>query len=113
MSHTVLDSDGIEYKEKTPDEVLDYIVDWAAATNNVPGASDNWLAVSESIASIDVSSDTGINIDSSSITDSSTSVTLWLSGGTAGTNYDIAVKVTTSSGRVAVRTIRIKVISKR
>jgi len=92
---------------KDPNAVLDYVFDWAASTNGT-GSSD-WLATAETISTKTITSTTGITVDSSSITDSNTSVTVWLSGGTAGTDYEIACKIVTSASRTDERTITIMV----
>jgi hypothetical protein len=82
---------------KDPSAVLDYKFDFASSTNG-NGGSD-WLQSGETISSHTITEDSGITVDSSSITDTSTSVTVWLSGGTAGTTYRIACLVVTSAGR--------------
>ena len=92
---------------KDPNAVLDYVFDWAASTNGT-GSSD-WLASAETISTKTITSTTGITVDSSTITDSSTSVTVWLSGGTAGVDYEVACKIVTSASRTDERTITIMV----
>lgn len=96
--------------QKDPDAVLDYLFDFAASTNG-NGASD-WLDSGETISSRTVTADTGITVDSSVITNSSTSVRVWLSSGTAGTSYDVACKIVTSGGRTDERTITIDVMER-
>ena len=91
---------------KDPDAVLDYKWDFAASTNG-SGDSD-WLASGETISSHTVTADTGLTVDSSSITDTNTSVTAWLSGGTAGTDYGVTCQIVTSASRTDDRTITIK-----
>ena len=91
---------------KDPDAVLDYKFDWKASTNGT-GTSD-WLGSSETIASHTIDADTGITVDSSSQTDTNTSVTVWLSGGTAGTEYKVRCEIVTSASRTDERTIKIK-----
>ena len=89
---------------KDPSAVLDYVFDWT-----------KWLATGETIAVdsetdeklITITADTGITVDSSAESDGK--VTVWLSGGTAGINYKVACKITTSAGRTDERTIWIKV----
>lgn len=71
---------------KDPDAVLDYTSDWAS-----------WLAGGETISTSTFTADSGITIDSQS--NSTTSGTVWLSGGTAGTNYTIRHRITTSASR--------------
>jgi len=92
---------------KDPDAVLDYKFDWAAFTNST-GTSD-WLASGETIASHTIDADTGITVDSSSATDTNTSVTVWLSAGTAGTTYNVRCEIVTSDSRTDERTIKIAV----
>ena len=95
---------------KDPDAVLDYKWDWAADTNGStdPDATD-WLASGETISSAVITVPTGITKDSDSLTDTSTSVTAWLSGGTAGTHYEVACKIVTSESRTDERTIKVHV----
>jgi hypothetical protein len=94
---------------KDPDAVLDYKFDWAPLTNGVSGAASDWLQSGETISDHTITATTGITVDSSSITDSNTSVTVWLSGGTAGTDYSIVCHITTSAEREDDRTIFIRV----
>lgn len=91
---------------KDPSAVLDYKFDWKALTNG-SGTSD-WLASSETISTKTITASTGITVDSSSLTDTNTSVTVWLSGGTAGSDYTVACKIVTSAGRTDERTITIQ-----
>jgi len=80
---------------KDPDEVLDYTFDWATWLNG------------DTIASDTVTVDTGLTKDSDS--NDTDSVTVWLSGGTAGTAYKVSSKIVTAAGRTAERTIIITV----
>ena len=84
---------------KDPSAVLDYAFDWTG-----------WLAAGETITDHTITADTGITVDSS--TESDGKVTVWLSGGTAGINYKVACKITTSAGRTDERTIWIKVVER-
>jgi len=81
---------------KDPSAVLDYAFDWT-----------EWLASGETITDHTITADTGITVDSS--TESGGKVTVWLSGGTAGINYKVACKITSTAGRTDERTIWIKV----
>ena len=92
---------------KDPDAVLDYKFDWKAETNST-GNSD-WLISGETISSHTITADTGITVDSSSETDTDTSVTVWLSGGTDKVDYSVACEIVTSDGRTDERTATIKV----
>ena len=84
---------------KDPSAVLDYVFDWT-----------EWLAAAETITVHTITADTGITVDSSTELDGK--VTVWLSGGTAGINYKVACKITTSAGRTDERTIWIKVVER-
>jgi|SRR5581483_1902706 hypothetical protein len=92
---------------KDPDAVLDYKFDWAPLTHG-SGGSD-WLAASEVITSFAVMADSGITVNSSSATDANTSVTVWLSGGTDGSDYNVTCHITTSLGRQDERSMSIVV----
>ena len=83
---------------KDPDAVLDYAFDWSS-----------WLdsTAPETISSHTITVATGLTKDSDS--ESAGVVTVWLSGGTAGTTYTVACEITTSKGRTDERTIIIKV----
>ena len=98
--------------KKDPDAVLDYKFDFKALTNG-SGPSD-YLGTSEIIASYVLTPEDGITVDSDGKTDSDTSVTIWLSGGTVGSHYDIACKITTNSSpaRVDERTITVDIVDK-
>lgn len=83
--------------EKSPSAVLKYKFDWS-----------DWLASGETISTRTVTPEEGITVDSSSITDTNTSVTVTLSGGTVGNVYDVACLITTSDSQTDERTIKIK-----
>jgi len=81
---------------KDPGAVLDYMWDWS-----------DWLATGDTIDSALITAASGIVLDSS--TNTTTTATAWLSGGTAGQAYDVVCKVVTVDGRTDERTIRIVV----
>ena len=41
-----------------------------------------------------------------------TTVTVWLSGGTAGVKYDVACRITTTGGRTDERTVSVRVLER-
>lgn len=82
--------------QKDPADVLDYVFDWSA-----------WLGVGETISTSIVTVASGLTKDSN--TNTSTAVTVWLSGGTAGTSYKVANKITTNQARTVEKTIIIQV----
>jgi hypothetical protein len=81
---------------KDPEAVLDYPVDWS-----------DWLATGETISEVVWTVPTGLTKDSQS--ESGGVAVAWISGGTAGTEYRIECKVTTSQGRTDERSFFIKV----
>jgi hypothetical protein len=81
--------------EKDPDAILDYTVDWS-----------RWLGTDTILAS-QWTVPTGLTQVSSSNT--STSATVWLSGGTAGQAYTVTNRITTAGGRTDERSIVINV----
>jgi len=87
------------YIEKDPYAVLDYSLDWT-----------NWMPAGDTITSISVTAQTGITIDSTTNTDYI--ATAYISGGTAGTIYNIEFKIVTTNGLRDSRNFRIKVLEK-
>lgn len=85
--------------EKDPDAVLDYQFDWS-----------DWLPDGDTIDSYTVTEEDGITVDSDSAT--STAVTVWLSGGAAGENYNVVCHIVTTAGREDDRTAVIVVKEK-
>jgi hypothetical protein len=85
--------------EKDPSAVLDYQVNW-----DVP--FDSWLA-GDTIAGVVWTVAPGLTQVSQA--NSTTAATIWLSGGTAGTTYQVACRITTAAGRTDERTFRIAV----
>jgi hypothetical protein len=79
---------------KDPSASLDYVNDWTS-----------WLATGETISTSTWTVPTGITKDSDSKT--STTTTIWLSGGTAGTVYTVANLIVTSASRTDERSFRI------
>jgi hypothetical protein len=97
---------------KDPDDTLNFKFDYAPLENG--NGNSNWLdrtsspleIISEKSLSID---SPGPTIESSTITDSSTSVMISVSGGTAGHQYKVVCTITTSTGQVLERTAYIHV----
>lgn len=79
---------------KTPTEVVDYSIDWSDISPDT--ISTSTFAV-----------DTGITKDNE--TNDTTSSTVWVSGGTDGTDYQITNTITTAGGRTFQRDFVIKV----
>jgi hypothetical protein len=89
---------------KDPQEVLDYTIDWS-----------QWLVSGDYITAVTATAPTGIVITSPSAASiigsgvNATATKVWVSGGTAGTSYDIALRVTTNGTRQGERSITIQV----
>jgi hypothetical protein len=81
---------------KDPSAVLDYTWNWAA-----------WLGSDTITGTPTITTQSGLTKDSQSNT--TTTVTAWLSGGTAGTTYTVACRIVTTAGRTDERTIQIAV----
>lgn len=81
---------------KDPNAVLDYQIDWS-----------DWLRAGDSIGDSEWIVPDGIEKDSDSF--NSTTTTIWISGGTAGTNYAFTNRITTIQGRTQDRTVTIPV----
>lgn len=79
---------------KAPAAILDYMWDWTS-----------WLAVGETISTFTITVPAGITLQSSSNT--TTTVTAWLSGCSPQTSYDIHCSITTNQLRTDIRTITI------
>lgn len=96
---------------KDPHAVLDYKFDWKALTNG-SGTTD-WLDTAETITSATITiTPTDLTKDSDALTDTDTSVTFWLSAGTAGVDYTVACKIVTSDLRTDERTMIIRVANR-
>lgn len=80
---------------KDPNDVLDYTFDYSV-----------WLQASETVTS-HTATVTGATKDSSS--NSTTAVTVWVSGGTAGSTASILSRITTNQGRTIDRTISLRI----
>lgn len=85
---------------KDPDEVKDYDVNWSDLLGTDTISSSAWSVVSGS----------GLTIDSNSTTTTVTKV--WLSAGTAGTDYTLLNRVVTAGGRTYDQTCKLRVRAK-
>lgn len=93
----------LRWPTKDPDEVLDYQIDWlgdASERGPLYGLDD---AIANSLWVVPA----GITKESDVFDDGS--VTIWLSGGTAGETYELLNRITTDDGRVFDQTVKIKV----
>jgi len=83
---------------KDPDATLDYQVDWSEWLGSDTIASSTWVV------------DSGITLDID--TNTTTTATAWLSGGTAGETYTATNRIVTADGRTDDRTITIQIAQK-
>ena len=83
---------------KDPGATLDYTVDFTA-----------WLGT-DTIATASVTTPPGLTEASESNT--TTKVTVWLSGGTVGQSYTVTCRITTVAGRIDERSLLIRVRDK-
>lgn len=84
---------------KDPSAVLDYQIDWSA-----------WLPVGDTISATAWTAATGITIASNVFT--TTSATVWLSGGTSSVRYNLTCHITTAAGRQDERSILVFVVER-
>ena len=85
---------------KDPDATLDYTVSWAG-----------WLPSGDTIDDAAWDVPTGLT-ESAPSTVTTTTATVWLSGGTAGERYLVRCRVTTAGGRIDDRTIEVRVVER-
>ena len=83
---------------KDPDAVLDYVIDWSAWLGVDTISTSTWTVAAGITKVVD--------------TKTTTTATIWLSGGTAGTSYTVADKIVTAGGRTDERTLTIVVEQK-
>ena len=98
-------------KEKTTSSTLDYKFDWKALTNGT--GLQNWLEDNENITVAILAVPSGIVKDSAAITDSNTTVIIWLSGGAVSTQYDIPCYIETDKNRKELVTMIIRMVEKK
>jgi hypothetical protein len=84
---------------KDPSELLDYVLNW----------NDGWLATSPAETILTSSWSVTSGITKATESNTTTTATVWLSGGTHGQEYLATNTVTTSAGRTGERSIKILV----
>ena len=85
--------------DKDPNAVLDYQWDWS-----------DWLAVGETISTAVFTVPTGLVLSSQSNT--TTTATVFLSGGTVGDGYQVTLRITTNQGRTEDRSIYLRCLER-
>ena len=83
---------------KDPDSTLDYRIDWKLWLDGDIITQSSWIVPA------------GLALETSVFEDLFT--TVWLSGGTLNTSYEVVNRISTQSGRIEDRTITIKIRSK-
>lgn len=84
---------------KAVGEELDYVFDWSGELGADTISSSGFIAAD------------GLTVESDSNTD--TTATVWLSGGTAGTVYKVVNTIITAAGRTLVKTVELRVKANR
>jgi hypothetical protein len=84
---------------KDPDSILDYMMDWS-----------RWLGEDEITSATWEASDAGITIDSQANTTST--ATVWVSGGTVDETYTLTCRIVTTEGRTEDRSFDILIKEK-
>lgn len=82
--------------QKDPASHLDYRFDWSA-----------WMSEGDAISSVMVTAAPGL-IETAETHDDTT-VTVWLAGGEARTDYTVTCQITTTDGRTDERSLKIQV----
>lgn len=96
---------------KTPAEILDYTMNWHDTSDST---FDPLFESGETISTSTWSAETGITIGTPASTNTTTTSTVWVSGGTVRDKpYQITNTVATSNGRTYVRTLNIYVVETR
>ena len=95
------DTDGLPTIDKDPDAVLDYSQDWS-----------DWLSpLSDTITGTPTWT-VGAGLTKTSQSNTTTSATAFISGGTVGSKEPVACKITTTGGRTDERTVYLKIVQR-
>lgn len=87
-------------RQKAPGDILDYDVNYSDWITD----SDTILTV---VTSVEPAGAGGLMVDSVSVT--SPDVKVWLSGGVAGSTYEVKITAATAAGRVKEECFKIRV----
>lgn len=97
--------------DKTPAELLDYTINWRDTSD---ATFDPLFESGETISTSTWSAESGITIGTPVSTNTTTTSTVWISGGTVrGNPYKVTNTVTTSAGRTYTRTLYIHIVETR
>lgn len=98
--------------KKAPVSVLDYVMDWAALTNGT--GPEDWLATGDTIntsawlAQNGITMGNGIN-GAPVPSNTTTTATVWLLGGTLEADYLVTNRIVTVAGRTHERSLQVQV----
>lgn len=85
---------------KAPTDVLDYEWDWSV-----------WLPTGDTISTFEFTVEEGLTLETDpASSNTTTSATVWIGGGTAGIIYTVTCQITTAAGRVAQNTQNVNVV---
>jgi hypothetical protein len=84
--------------QKDPNAVLDYTLDWSDWLGDDTIVNSTWIVP--------------VGIANGGAVYSSTTTTIWLSGGTAGISYSIYNQITTAGGRTEKRTFKVNALDR-
>lgn len=87
------------WPRKDPDEILDYSLDWSTILETGETLSTVTWTVPSGLTKISDSEASGVT-------------TIWLSGGTSGTLYELGIRVITSASRTYDLTVRLPVVTR-
>lgn len=84
---------------KDPNATLDYTFDWS-----------DWLPSADTISSVAWQVSPGLT--TASVSNTTTTATIWLSGGTEGEKYSVRCRITTAAGRIEDATEVLRCVNK-
>lgn len=86
----------LTWPNKDADEVLDYQIDWTDLLDGDTISTSTWLI-------------SGSGLTKQSQSNTTTTATIWLQGGTDGTAYVVTNTITTAGGRTFEQAVKIKI----
>ncbi len=93
---------------KDPSANLYYVFDFAQNTNK-NGYDGDYLQEGEELSEASIIADDGISASGVSLVSANTQVRFYLTGGTAGSEYNVTCRITTSQNNVDEYTKTIKI----
>lgn len=88
----------LSWPSKDPDETLDYSLNWSSALSGDTIVTSTWTISDSSL------------VENHS-TNSSTSATIWLEGGTTNSTYTVTNTIVTAAGRTFQQSVSIRILS--